>query len=137
MKRNRTNSQFLLILLIAACLASPASAQSSATTQKTGNVNTTTKITFHGGPIMSGVPGVYFIWYGCWDGTCGNAGNPTTQSILEDFVQNVGGSPYFQINAMYPNMFGQTPSGALVYAGGVVDRYSHGMELTAPDIAGI
>jgi len=139
MKRTKTNLQLLLVLLAlsAGCLASSASAQGTAASQKPGNVNTTTKITYHDGPIMTGTPGVYFIWYGCWDGTCGNAGNPTTQSILEDFASNVGGSPYFQINAMYPNMFGQTPSGALLYAGGVVDRYSHGMELTAPDIAGI
>jgi Phosphate-induced protein 1 conserved region len=139
MKKNKTNLHLLLILLAltAGCLASSAAAQTTATSQKTSNVNTTTKITYHGGPLMTGTPAVYFIWYGCWDGTCGNAGNPTTQSILEDFAANVGGSPYFQINAMYPNMFGQTPSGALLYGGSVVDRYSHGMELTQADIAAI
>jgi hypothetical protein len=139
MKKNKTKLQLLLVLLVlsAGCLATPAAAQGIAATPKTSNVNTTTKITYHDGPIMTGTPGVYFIWYGCWDGTCGNAGNPTTQSILEDFVQNVGGSPYFQINAMYANMFGQTPSGALMYGGSVVDRYSHGMELTQADISSI
>jgi len=139
MKRNKTNLQLLVLLLAlsAGCFAMPASAQTVAGSQKPGNVNTTTKITYHDGPIMSGTPGVYFIWYGCWDGTCGNAGNPTTQSILADFVSNVGGSPYFQINAMYPKMSGQAPSGALLYGGSVVDRYSHGMELTQADIAGI
>jgi hypothetical protein len=138
MKTNKTNLQLLVLLLALSggCLAT-ASAQTIAGSQKPGNVNTTTKITYHDGPIMSGTPGVYFIWYGCWDGTCGNAGNPTTQSTLADFVSNVGGSPYFQINAMYPNMSGQAPSGALLYGGSVVDRYSHGMELTQADIAGI
>jgi hypothetical protein len=38
---------------------------------------------------------------------------------------------------MYPNNSGQAPSGALIYGGSVVDRYSHGMELTQADIAGI
>ena len=139
MKINKINLQSLLVLvaLSAGCLASPALAQSIATNQRTTNVNTTTRITYHDGPIMSGTPGVYFIWYGCWDGTCGNAGNPTTQSILEDFTANIGGTPYFQINAMYPNNSGQAPSGALLYGGSVVDRYSHGMELTQADIAGI
>ena len=85
---------------------------------------------------MTGAQDVYFIWYGCWDDTCGN-GNTTTQTILTDFIQNVGGSPYFQINAMYPNIFGQTPSGALFYGGAAFDHYSHGMELTQSDIAGI
>ena len=133
--KNKTKLQSLLLVLAlsAGCLASPASAQS----QKTGNVNTTTKITYHGGPLVTGAPGVYIIWYGCWDGTCGNAGNPTTQSILTDFISNVGGSPYFQINAMYPNTSGQTPSGALLYAGSVVDNYSYGKELTQADIAAI
>jgi hypothetical protein len=138
MRINKSNLQSLLVLLAlsAGCWASSTPAQSLATTQKT-NVNTTTKITYHGGPILSGTPGVYFIWYGCWDGTCGNAGNPTTQSILEDFTANIGGTPYFQINAMYPNNSGQAPGGALLYGGSVVDRYSHGMELTQADIAGI
>jgi hypothetical protein len=87
MKTNKTNLQLLVLLLALSggCLAT-ASAQTIAGSQKPGNVNTTTKITYHDGPIMSGTPGVYFIWYGCWDGTCGNAGNPTTQSILADFV---------------------------------------------------
>jgi len=98
-----------------------------------GNANT---ITYHNGPIMTGTPGVYFVWYGCWTEACAN-GNTNTQTILYDFIQNVGGSPYFQINAMYPNMFGQAPSGALVYAGSVVDSYSHGVELSQLDIADI
>jgi len=46
-------------------------------------------------------------------------------------------APYFQINAMYPNGIGGGPSGALVYSGAAIDRYSHGLELTSPDIAGI
>jgi len=85
---------------------------------------------------MTGTPGVYFVWYGCWDDTCAN-GNTTTQAILTDFVSNVGGSPYFQINAMYPNMFGQGPSGALLYGGSAVDHYSRGIELTQSDLAAI
>lgn len=100
-------------------------------------MNAKNAITYHGGPLMTGTSGVYFVWYGCWDDTCGNAGDTTAQSILTDFVSNVGGSPYFQINALYPNLFGQAPSGALLYGGSVFDRYSHGMELTASDIAGI
>ena len=84
---------------------------------------------------MTGTADVYFVWYGCWDETCGN-GNTTTQMILADFISNVGGSPYFQINAMYPNMFGQAPGGAL-YGGAAVDLYSHGMELSQSDLADI
>jgi hypothetical protein len=83
---------------------------------------------------MTGTSAVYVIWYGTWDD---NAANTAVQFILTDFLSNVGGSPYFQINAMYPNGIGGAPSGALLYGGSVVDRYSHGLELTADDIAGI
>lgn len=89
---------------------------------------------YHNGPIVTGVPGVFFIWYGTWDDT---AANTQTQFILTDFLSNVGGSPYFQINAMYPNGSGGAPSGALFYSGAAIDRYSHGVELTASDLAGI
>jgi hypothetical protein len=77
---------------------------------------------------------VYFIWYGTWDN---NADNTAVQFILTDFVSNLGGTPYFQINAMYPNGFGGAPSGALIYSGAVLDRYSRGLELTASDMAAI
>jgi hypothetical protein len=86
---------------------------------------------------MAGAQDVYLIWYGCWDANCGRMGNPITQAILTEFMSSLGGSPYFQINAMYPNDFGQSPTGALFYGGSVVDRYSHGLELTAADLAEI
>jgi hypothetical protein len=86
---------------------------------------------------MSGAADVFVIWYGCWDDNCGNFGNTNTQEIVRDFLSNVGGSPYFQINAMYANGSGQAPSGATFYSGEAYDRYSHGLELTATDIAGI
>jgi len=111
-------------------------AQDAPANQK-GQVKTDSKILYHNGPIMSGTVGVYLVWYGCWDNTCGNLGDPNTQILLTDFLSNVGGSPYFQINAMYANGFGQAPTGALLYGGSVSDHYSHGLDLTASDIAGI
>jgi hypothetical protein len=106
----------------------------SAPSQKGGDVKTDSKMAYHNGPIITGVAGVYFIWYGTWDN---NADNTAVQFILTDFVSNLGGSPYFQINAMYPNGFGGAPSGALIYSGAVLDRYSRGLELTASDMAAI
>lgn len=109
--------------------------QAAPDAQKPGSqVKTNTAITYHNGPIVTGVPDVFFIWYGTWDD---NAANLATQFILTGFLSNVGGSPYFQINAMYPNNIGGAPSGALFYSGAVVDRYSHGLELSATDIAAI
>src|ERR1051325_4253064 len=43
---------------------------------------------------MTRAPDVFFIWYGCWDSACGNAGATTTRTILENFTPNVGGTPY-------------------------------------------
>jgi hypothetical protein len=97
---------------------------------------------YHGGPIMVGTQDVFFVWYGCWTQTgCGGAdaayNNVATANIITDFMSSLGGSPYFQINAGYPNDYGQTPSGGLLYAGSTADRYSRGSVLTAADIAGI
>lgn len=102
-----------------------------------GQVKSDSKMLYHNGPIMSGAADVYVIWYGCWDNDCGNSGDTATQDILRDFLSNVGGSPYFQINAMYANGSGQAPSGATLYGGEAYDRYSRGLELSATDIAAI
>jgi hypothetical protein len=55
---------------------------------------------------------------------------------VSDFVSTVGLSPYMQINAAYPNLIGQTPSGAVLYGGAVMDPYSHGPALSEADVAG-
>ena len=137
MKTKRIREMFLAMVVTVVLNGLPIFAQSAQVNQS-ANVqgNSNAAITYHNGPIMTGTPGVYFVWYGCWDATCGNE-NLNTQMILVDFISNVGGSPYFQINTMYPNMFGQTPSGGLLYGGSVVDRYSHGTELTQADISAI
>lgn len=134
MKSKRINS-ILLAAAVALCQL-PAFAQVAPTNQK-GQVKTDSRMIYQGGPIMSGTADVYVIWYGCWDDNCGNLGNTNTQTILTDFLSSIGGSPYFQINAMYANSSGQAPSGGTLYGGSVYDRYSHGLELTASDILGI
>ena len=137
MRRKRISSTILTLAVIVALSGLSTFGQNvEANRGATGNVNTTTKITYHDGPVMIGASDIYVIWYGCWDETCGNLGNPNTQMILNDFLMNIGGSPYFQMTAMYESPFG-APSGALFWAGQVVDSYSHGMELTKEQIAGI
>jgi hypothetical protein len=133
MRSKRINPIMLAVALMVALCELPALAQTATANQK-GQVKTDTKMAYHNVPIITEVPGVYFIWYGTWDDT---AANTQTQFILTDFLSNVGGSPYFQTNAMYPDGFGGAPSGALFYSGAVIDRYSRGLELNASDIAGI
>jgi Phosphate-induced protein 1 conserved region len=135
--RNKNMSLIIVALAVGLCGLTVLAQDASLSKSGSGQVNTSTKISYHGGPLVTGTPGVYLVWYGCWDDTCGNAGNTATQTIMTDFLSNVGGTPYFQINAMYPNSSGLAPSGGLLYAGSTIDRYSHGMELTQADIAAI
>ena len=108
----RTKRMMLAVVVILALCEIAAFAQEPLASQK-GQVKTDSRMAYHNGPIMTGVPGVYFIWYGTWDN---NADNTAVQFILTDFLSNLGGTPYFQINAMYPNGIGGAPSGALLSA---------------------
>jgi hypothetical protein len=140
MKRHKCNRQILLVLIAVSFLALHFSALAQSVTPSktsTAKVKTNCRILYHDGPVVTGTAGVYFVWYGCWEDVCGAVGDSATKVILADFMENLGGSPYFQINATYPNSNGQAPSGGLLYGGSVVDRYSHGAELTASDIQGI
>jgi phosphate-induced protein 1 len=138
MKTNKTNLLVLLVVLTMSSAWPTTLAQNAAAAQKpSSDVKTDSRILYHNGPLVTGTADVYVIWYGCWADNCGFAGDTATQFILTDFLSNVGGSPYFQINAMYTDTQGRTPSGALIYGGAALDHYSHGLELTAADIQGI
>src|SRR5262249_28336108 len=80
-------------------------------------------IIYHGGPVMLGIPNVYYIWYGNW------SGNSAT-TILPDFASNLGGSSYFRINTTYTDGTGQPVSGQFIYAGSINDNYSRGTALS-------
>jgi hypothetical protein len=80
---------------------------------------------------MGGASGVYVIWYGCWQDDCGTRGSSVTTGLIADFTSSIGGTPYFQLNHLYPGGSGNAPSGGLLYAGSIFDRsYSHGLDLT-------
>jgi len=127
-------ARLLVALTIAVGWANAALAAPTRTDSKT--------MTYHGGPIMVGTQDIFFVWYGCWTQTgCGGANarynDLATVDLVTVFMENLGGSPYFQINAGYPNDVGQSPSGGLLYAGSTVDHYSRGLVLTEADVAGI
>ncbi len=52
-------------------------------------------IQYHGGPLLTSGPDVHYIYYGSW--------SQNDQSILNNFAQSDGGSPYFAINTTYYN----------------------------------
>jgi len=87
-------------------------------------------IGYGGGPVMLGTPDVYYIWYGNW------SGNSAT-TILPDFMSNLGGSPYFNINTTYYDSQGRHISGLVHYAGSTNDSYSQGAGLTDAKVEAI
>jgi hypothetical protein len=84
-------------------------------------------INYNGGPVVTGGNKIYYIWYGNWSGN--NA--PT---ILTDLAQNIGGSPYFNINTTYYNGSNVHVSNAVTYMGSTTDSYSQGTSLSDAQI---
>ncbi|HEX8707911.1 MAG TPA: hypothetical protein VF723_06575 [Pyrinomonadaceae bacterium] len=91
----------------------------------------TPAITYHGGALIP-TPNIYYIWYGNWNQTNGSD-NASGQQILRDFANNVGGSPYFQINTTY-SAGNYTISGGALFKGEASDAYSRGTRLRDSDI---
>jgi len=96
-----------------------------------GSTSATSPILYHGGLLMAGSssgPTVYVIWYGNWNqsnGTDTSGG----QTIVTNFLRNVGGSPYLNINTTYSTV-GQTVSGGAVFGGETTVGYLYGSRLS-------
>lgn len=84
-------------------------------------------IRYHGGPIMLGRTNAYVIWYGSWPDQTTTSSTP---AIVRDYLANVGGSPYFNINTTYTNRAGQRVSNQVAYGGSTTDAYSKGTTLS-------
>jgi hypothetical protein len=69
-----------------------------------GSVTQGNGINYHNGPVMRGGVNIYYIWYGNW------AQDSTANAILTDFANNIGGSPYFNINTTYGDSVGNVPN---------------------------
>jgi hypothetical protein len=87
-------------------------------------------INYHGGPVMLGTTNVYYIWYGNWSGN-------SAMTILTDLAQNIGGSPYFNINTTYYDGSNQHVSNSVHYAGSTTDSYSQGTSLSDAQIQAV
>jgi hypothetical protein len=83
----------------------------------------TSGISYHGGPVMTGGVTMYYIWYGNW------AGNTAT-TILTDFAQNIGSSPYFSINTTYYNGSNTHVSNSVIFGGSTTVGYTQGTSLS-------
>jgi hypothetical protein len=83
------------------------------------------QIIYHGGPVMTNSNGVnvYVIWYGNWSGNTGT-------TIVPDFLNNLGGSPYFGINTTYYDASNVHITNKVTLKGQATDSYSQGTSLT-------
>lgn len=80
-------------------------------------------ITWHGGPIMTAPPKIYFVWYGNWK-------TDLARNVLVDWAAGIGGTAYWAINATYPDGNGHQPPNAASFGGQSFDDYSRGKVLT-------
>ena len=134
---------FALVLTAASASATAQVASPSASNAAGGSTRIDKSIEYHGGPVLTDNPDVYFIFYGCWGMSgCSNLLAPyndfATIQIVTDFMSSVGGTPYMQINATYTDSKGQAANPWLYYGGSVIDNsYAHGVALTEADIVGI
>jgi hypothetical protein len=94
-----------------------------------GSGTTGNGINYNGGPVILGTTNIYYIWYGTWDAS--------SIGILTDFANNIGGSPYFNINTSYFDSTGTNVSNLVHYAGSTTDNYSRGKAIGDSDIATI
>ena len=90
-----------------------------------GKAAATTSILYHGGPVMTSPSGVnaYIIWYGNWSGN-------TATTIVPNFLNALGGSPYWGINTTYYDASNVHITNAVTLAGQTTDAYSQGTRLT-------
>jgi len=65
-------------------------------------------ILYHGGPVMVVNKDLYVIYYGSF--------SSTQHTILDNFLQNLGGSPAFNVNSEYSDSTGRTVSNILNYS---------------------
>jgi len=87
-------------------------------------------ISYHNGPVMTGTPTIYFIWYGNW------SGNSAT-TVLTDWANGIGGSAYYNINTTYYNASGVHLSNAASFGGSTTDNYTYGSSLTDSQIQSV
>jgi hypothetical protein len=91
-------------------------------------------ITYNGGEVMDDPQGtnVYYIWYGDW------SRDPLAQTILTDFISDIGGSSYFNINSSYYDLNKEGERVAVPnrvnFKGSVTDNYSRGSALSDNDV---
>jgi len=96
------------------------------------NVMALAPVTYHGGPLLNNPAGVnvYVIWYGNWTGN-------TAQSVIPQFLQQIGGSPYYNINTTYVDSYHVPVANKVTYKGSTTDAYSQGSSLSDAQVQAV
>ena len=85
---------------------------------------------YHGGPVLTGTPHIYYLWYGDWS-------ESLALPVLTDFASSLGGSPYYRINSTHQDGAGKHVRTSIAYSGSATDDYSRGTRLTADDVLAV
>jgi hypothetical protein len=93
-----------------------------------GGTTASTPILYHSPGALLAQPTVYLIWYGNWNQS-NKTDTSTGQDIIRNFLHNIGGSPYYDINQSYSTN-GTLVTGAVSFGGEANDSYSQGSRLS-------
>ncbi len=86
-------------------------------------------IYYHGGPVMLNNVKAYFIWYGSW--------SDASKAVLEDFIRNLGGSPYFAINTTYTDKNKVGVNSSVAFPASTSVAYPKGTTLADADVQSV
>jgi hypothetical protein len=81
-------------------------------------------ILYHGGPVMLGTPNIYVVYYGSF--------TVIATSVIDNFLEKLGGSGAFNVNTTYYDAQTQHISGLLSYlpsTSSYTDDYSQGRKV--------
>lgn len=92
-----------------------------------GGTGSLSPITYHNGPLIP-TPTAYLIWYGNWNQANGTD-NATGQQIVRNFLNSLGGSPYYMVNTTYSAGGFTISGGATLSTREASPGYSHGTKL--------
>ncbi|HJX83573.1 MAG TPA: hypothetical protein VJ723_04435 [Candidatus Angelobacter sp.] len=100
-----------------------------------GVVVTGNGINYNGGPVLKGNPvPIYLIWYGNWNASGSNTA--ATVTLVEHYVNSLGGTPYELINSTYGDTTGNV-SGNVTLGGAIFDTGSQGTRLSNSKLSAI
>ncbi|GAC1338181.1 MAG: hypothetical protein NVSMB23_05580 [Myxococcales bacterium] len=85
-------------------------------------------VRYHGGPVLRGTVGVYFIWYGAWP-------EGGAREILPDLVRGLSGSGYLRLQEGFRDASAGGAGSQVVLRGSTFDRYSQGKVLSDASVA--